>query len=97
MSTAGLELFVKELLHQLCYTQDVHVLTSSLTSHSTYKTIEKGSEILVYYGNAYAKELNIDVRAYKAKPAKAPLAQAAGSGNCSHYTLGLESFISIGR
>jgi len=56
--------------------------------YRTYKTIEKGSEILVYYGNAYAKELNIDVRAYKAKPAKAPLAQASGSGtgnlSCAH-------------
>jgi len=63
--------------------------------YRTYKAIEKGSEILVYYGDAYAKELNIDVRAYKAKPAKAPLAQAAGSGvaniacpHCAYKCLG---------
>ena len=38
----------------------------------TYKAIQKGSELLVYYGDAYARELNIDVQALRKAPAAAP-------------------------
>ena len=45
----------------------------------TYKAIQKGSELLVYYGDAYARELNIDVRALRKAPAAAP-PKASSSG-----------------
>ena len=45
---------------------------SPVFCYRTYKAIQKGSELLVYYGDAYARELNIDVQALRKAPAAAP-------------------------
>ncbi|XP_043206693.1 histone-lysine N-methyltransferase PRDM9-like isoform X2 [Amphibalanus amphitrite] len=45
--------------------------------YRTYKPIVKGSELLVYYGDAYARELNINVQTFRKAPATAPPPAAA--------------------
>ncbi|KAF0301933.1 Histone-lysine N-methyltransferase PRDM9 [Amphibalanus amphitrite] len=48
--------------------------------YRTYKPIVKGSELLVYYGDAYARELNINVQTFRKAPAAAPPPAAFVSG-----------------
>ena len=44
--------------------------------HRTYKAIPKGSELLVYYGDNYARELNISVQTFRKAPNARPPGQA---------------------
>ena len=43
--------------------------------HRTYKAIPKGSELLVYYGDNYARELNISVQTFRKAPTGRPPGQ----------------------
>ncbi|XP_043226482.1 histone-lysine N-methyltransferase PRDM9-like [Amphibalanus amphitrite] len=65
--------------------------------YRTYKPIVKGSELLVYYGDAYARELNINVQTFRKAPAAAPPPAAFVSGgstvrcvHCDYACLGQE-------
>ena len=53
-------------------------------SISTYKAVTKGSELLVYYGDGYARELNINMEA----PGEAPAAGPPRTASSGVSTLG---------
>ena len=46
-------------------------------SITPYKGIAKGSELLVYYGDAYARELNINMQTLGKAPDAAPPCMAS--------------------